>query len=197
MGYTPMRQTLLSHSACVRRMVVAAATAALAINPAVHSLIPALRAQALPPKHSHEVRPLRPFKLITMDPSFDRIIAPGTKLETIVTIPGVDGEAPVWRHNELWFSDQRGGGLYAVKPDGTYREVLALAGGPVDLSRDYSQGPNGEAQYKNGSLLFCRQSLRDIAIMSKRGKVKPFLTNYQGKRFNSPNDIVIGHDGTV
>ena len=135
--------------------------------------------------------------LVSMDPDFDRIIAPGTRLETIVTIPDVNGEGPVWRKDRLWFSDQKGGGIYEVSPDGTYREVLAEAGGPVDPSKNYNQGPNGEAQYKNGALLFCRQGLRDIGIMDKGGKVSPFLADYQGKRFNSPNDIVISHDGAV
>jgi len=142
-------------------------------------------------------QPERPFKVIAMDPSFGRIIAPDAQLEPIITIPGVSGEGPVWRNGALWYSDQKGGSIYAVTPQGKSREVLKLAGGPVDDTKTFSQGPNAIVAYKDGAVLFCRQGMRDIAIMDKNGKVSPFLSTYEGKRFNSPNDMVIGHDGTL
>jgi hypothetical protein len=52
-------------------------------------------------------QPPLPFMIIRFDPSFDEIIAPDVKLDTIVTIPGLESEGPMWREGKLWFSDQR------------------------------------------------------------------------------------------
>lgn len=138
-----------------------------------------------------------PFLIQRMDPALDALIAADSKLETIVSIPDVSSEGPMWRDGRLWFSDQRGGSMYAVTMDGKAEEIGKLVAGPINPEARYNQGPNGQAAYANGAVLVCRQGLRDIGLLNKDGKFSDFLSHYEGKRLNAPNDMVIGRDGTL
>ena len=51
-----------------------------------------------------------PFMINRFDPGLDLVISPDAKPETIVTIPALSGEGPMWREGRLWFSDQKAGG---------------------------------------------------------------------------------------
>jgi gluconolactonase len=42
-----------------------------------------------------------------------------------------------------------------------------------------------------------RQSYRDIGRMKPDGTFTDFLPNYEGRKFNSPNDMVFGPDGAL
>ena len=139
----------------------------------------------------------RPFQIFPLDPAFNRLVAPGTQLETIATITGAKGEGPLWRKGRLQFSDQKGGAIYEVNLDGTYRVLLEMAGGPMDPNAGVDQGPNGQAPWKLGSVVFTRNGHRDIARMDRNGEVTSLVAAWEGKRFNSPNDLVVGRDGTI
>lgn len=138
-----------------------------------------------------------PFQIVKADPALDAVIAPDTKLETVVTIPGLNGEGPMWKDGKLWFSDQRGGNLYTVTMDGKTTVIAEKAGGPINPAMQENQGPNGLITDKDGTVLVCRQSIRDIARLNADGTFTPFLTGFEGKQFNSPNDMVFGNDGAL
>jgi gluconolactonase len=142
-------------------------------------------------------RPLLPFALVRLDPAFDAIIAPGTQLDTVATIPGLNAEGPLWHEGRLWVSDQRGGRIYAIALDGKVETIAENAGGPIDPALRVNQGPNGELAYKDGGIIVMRQGLRDVGHRGKDGAITSFLPNYQGKKFNSPNDMVFSPDGTL
>jgi gluconolactonase len=50
---------------------------------------------------------------------------------------------------------------------------------------------------KDGSILVTRMAIGTIERMDDKGDLKPFLSKYQGKRLNSPNDLVFAHDGSL
>lgn len=138
-----------------------------------------------------------PFGIVRLDPAFDKIIPPDAKLDTLVTIPGMSGEGPLWYRGLLWVSDQRGGDIYTVDiTTGSYKPAADKATS-IDLTQRFNMGPNGHVPYKNGETLVARQDVRDVARLGRDGKFIPLLSNYQGKRFNAPNDLLIGQDGTL
>ncbi len=141
--------------------------------------------------------PPQPFKITRLDPGLDAVVEPGATHDTIATIAGKGAEGPMWRDGKLWVSDQKGGGLYAIAPDGAVTSLGQQVGGPIDPNQRFSQGPNGLAVDKDGTVLVMRQALRDIGRLNKDGTFSSFLSRYEGKRLNAPNDMVFGPDGTL
>jgi gluconolactonase len=140
---------------------------------------------------------LRPFQIISLDPAFDRLIAPDIPLETIVKFPSLRGEGPIWRNGQLRILDMRQAQVIEVALDGTHRVVLENAGGRMSADVPTLQGANGQANWRDGAVLLCRAGLRDIGVMYRNGKTGTFIPDFEGRRFNSPNDIVVGKDGSV
>lgn len=139
----------------------------------------------------------RPFAIIAADPAFETLIAPDAKLEPVASFPGASGEGPLWRKGKLWFSDQRGGKIHELALDGTSRVLAENAGGPIDPKIRLNQGTKGLAAWSDGSVLILRQSLRDVAKLNADGTITEFLHTFEGKRFNSPNDLIVGKDGAL
>lgn len=140
---------------------------------------------------------LRPFQIISMDPAFESLIAPDARLETITTIPQLRGEGLLWRAGKLQLSEMRTGQVIEVTLDGARRVLAENAGGLMSDDVPTLQGPNGQVNWQDGAVLLCRHGARDVAVMHRDGTIESFIANYQGKRFNSPNDIAIGKDGSV
>src|SRR5204862_1193688 len=58
-------------------------------------------------------------------------------------------------------------------------------------------GPNGMIADKDGYVLLCQHSNRRIVRVAKDLTVTPYLEKFEGKRFNSPNDLVYRSDGAL
>ena len=56
---------------------------------------------------------------------------------------------------------------------------------------------NGNAVDRDGRLVHCEHGRRCISRSDQPGEATPFLTHFEGKRFNSPNDITLAPDGTL
>jgi gluconolactonase len=138
-----------------------------------------------------------PFMIHRFDSALDAIVDPNSELETILTLPGLSGEGPVWREGRLWFSDQRGGNIYAINPGGKASVIAEMAGGQINPQYNFNQGPNALVMDKDGTMLVCRQAIRDIGRMKADGSIVEAYARYNGKRFNAPNDIVIAPNGTM
>ncbi len=155
-------------------------------------------ASAQPPATPQTAAPaLRPFQIISMDPAFERLIAPDAQLETIVTFASLRGEGPIWRDGQLRILDMRQAQVIEVALDGTHRVVLENAGGRMSPDVPTLQGANGQANWRDGAVLLCRAGLRDIGVMYRDGRTDTFIPDYEGQRFNSPNDIVVASDGSI
>jgi len=129
--------------------------------------------------------PQRQFALKAESPAFWKLVDRDAKLEKIAS--GFKfTEGPVWDpRGFLYFSDEKGNRLYRVSPDG--RKQLVLEVGDPD-------GNTLDAQHR---LITCSSVLRGLIAVEPEGSYKILVDRYQGKRFNTPNDVVLGPDGAL
>jgi gluconolactonase len=131
-----------------------------------------------------------------MDPALDALIAPGTPIERIAT--GFKfTEGPMWRQQRLWFSDLRDDKVFAVTRDGKVERLMEHAGGLDPFPVDSYLGSNGMVTDKDGVVLLAQHGGRKIVRLDAQLKPTTFLDRYQGKRLNSPNDMVFAPDGSL
>jgi len=130
--------------------------------------------------------PHRPFKLVASSPAFWELMSHDAKLETMATGFGFT-EGPVWDASGfVWVSDEELNKIFRVYPDGHREEMLALG------------DPDGSTYDHEHRLISTASVLRAIIRLSKDGKSFTVLTDrYEGKKFNSPNDVVLGPDGAL
>jgi len=127
----------------------------------------------------------RRFALRAESPRFWELIRQEAKLETVATGFGFT-EGPVWDPGGfVYVSDEEANKIFRVFPDGRKQELIALG------------DPDGNTYDLKHSLLDCASVLRAIIRISPDGKYKVLADRYEGKRFNSPNDVVIGPDGAI
>ncbi|HEY0687313.1 MAG TPA: SMP-30/gluconolactonase/LRE family protein [Steroidobacter sp.] len=131
-----------------------------------------------------------------LDPALDAIIAPGTAIERVAT--GFKfTEGPMWREGRLWFSDLRDNKVFAVSPNGKVELLIERAGGLDPFPVDSYLGSNAMATDKDGSVLLVQQGGRKIVRLDARLQPTTVLDRYQGKKLNSPNDLVFAPDGSL
>jgi len=109
-------------------------------------------------------------------------------------------EGPLWRPQVqvLWFSDVVGNVVRQWSPNGEVKVLIQKAGGdPGSLPPGGFVGPNGEIADKDGYVLICQHTARRIVRVGKDLQLTPLVERYEGKRFNSPNDLVYRSDGTL
>ncbi len=96
-------------------------------------------------------------------------------------------EGPLWIEGAgLLFSDISDDKIYRWSPE---------AG--VSIYMDPSGSSNGLTADGNGNLVFTQMKYRRISRMEKNGSIAPLADNYDGLKFNSPNDLVVGSDGSI
>jgi len=138
-------------------------------------------------------------KIYTIDKSLDHIITPGTKIEKIA-----DGfsftEGPVWHPDGyLLFSDPNTNTIYRYNPGNHNVTVYMSHSGytGADIGEYGQPGSNGLAIDKDGRLIIDQHGNRRVIRIEKKGPVTILADQIDGKRFNSPNDIVLKKDGTI
>ena len=97
-------------------------------------------------------------------------------------------EGPLWLPDQevLIFSDVPGNTIYRV-----------LATGEVDVFRMPSGNANGLALDQTGQLLAAEHGNRRVSRSPIDGTPVDLVTEYEGNRLNSPNDITVSSDGTI
>lgn len=154
----------------------------------------AAAAHASGPVAVHEAVPSA--KVVRYSPALNALIAPDAKLYKVAT--GFDWtEGPMWHNGALWFSDLSGNKMYSLSPDGKLKVMLDEAGGLKSFPAGGYGGSNAMVPYKNDSVLMNQHGMRRIVKLSSNMHETVFLDNYQGKRFNSPNDLVFAPDGAL
>jgi len=134
--------------------------------------------------------------IVRLDPGIDAVIAPGTNIERVAT-GFTFTEGPLWHGGRLWFSDVRGDKLRALTPDGSVELLLDNSGGVKDKTPGVDQGSDGMAPDKDGSVLVCLQGGRKVVRLDDRMRETVIFDSWQGKKLNSPNDIVFAPDGSL
>lgn len=127
----------------------------------------------------------RSFTLRAESPGFWELIERDAKLETVATGFGFT-EGPVWDPaGFVYVSDEQLNKIFRVYPDGHREELVSLA------------DPDGNTFDSQHRLLDCASVLHAIIRIEADGQYTVLADRYQGKRLNSPNDVVIGPDGAI
>ena len=132
-------------------------------------------------------------RVLRLDPELDSLIPANAAPERVAT-GFTFTEGPEWRHNRLWFVDGPANKLRAVTADGHVTELLTSASGFANFL-----GPNGNAPDRDGSVVMCEQDGRRVVRLTgpdEKLQVHTLFETYEGKRLNSPNDIIFAHDGS-
>jgi gluconolactonase len=137
-----------------------------------------------------------PMSIERLDPGLDAVIAPGTAIERVAT-GFIFTEGPMWRQGRLWFSDVQGDKLRAVSRDGKVEVLLTNSGGYPNPPAGANIGSNAMVTDKDGSVLLAQMGARRIVRLDAQNRATPFLSEYEGKRLNSPNDLVFAKDGSL
>jgi len=147
--------------------------------------------------HGQAMKAMVPAHVKKLDPALDAVLAPDTKIEKVAT-GFIFTEGPMWKDGKLWFSDVRGDKVRTYDPkDGKVTVILSDSGGVKNAPPDANFGSNAMVTDKDGSILLTRMAIGTIERMDDKGGLKPFLSKYQGKRLNSPNDLVFSKDGAL
>lgn len=134
-----------------------------------------------------------------LDPALDTILAPDTRIETLCT--GFDwSEGPVWdpEAGHLLFSDVPQNTIYRWSEGMEEAEVWMKPSGftgPVSNRRE--SGSNGLTFDAKGRLVLCEHGDRRVAVLTKDGGKMTVADRYDGKRFNSPNDLAIRRNADI
>jgi gluconolactonase len=149
-------------------------------------------------------------EVVRLDPALDQIISTDTKVEKLADGFGFV-EGPVWVRSGgyLLFSDIPANVIDKWTPDGKVSVFLKPSGftgsDPSDVG---SQNNNGQAQVtllgsngvtldREGRIVFCTHGDRNVVRIEKDGKRTVLADRLEGKRLNSPNDLVFKSDGAL
>lgn len=124
---------------------------------------------------------------IVNESEFRKIIPEGAKVERLATDLQFT-EGPVWI---------RGGG-FLVFSDIPANELKRWdPNGGVTTFRKPSNNANGNTLDRQGRLLTAEHGGRRISRTEKDGEVVTIVDSHDGKKLNSPNDVVVKRDGTI
>ena len=118
---------------------------------------------------------------------FRKILRPDSVLECLAS-PAVWSEGPVWlpKEDAVVYSDVKGNRMFRwSEKDG------------IGVFRQPSNYANGNALDRQGRLVSCEHGRRCISRTGQDGRVEILIDKFDGKRFNSPNDVVVKSDGTI
>ncbi len=141
--------------------------------------------------------PGTPGKIDRLDPAFDALVAPTVAVEKVAG--GFNfTEGPLWRPDHtLWFSDVQGNVVRSLTPDGKVTVLIRNAGGVSNPPPDAFIGSNGMAEAPDGSVWMVQHGARQIVRVGADRTLTPVVSRFEGKRFNSPNDLVFAKDGAL
>lgn len=130
------------------------------------------------------------------DPALDQLLAVDAKIEKLAE--GFTwSEGPVWMGTELIFSDVPENTAYRWKPGMTQAEIFLKPSGLLTPTPGFREpGCNGLTRDAQGRLLLCQHGERRVARY-ENGNFTSLADRWEGKRFNSPNDLVVKKNGDV
>lgn len=125
------------------------------------------------------------------DPAFSQLIVGSAALERLHT-------GCRWAEGPVWFDDMQCL-LFSDIPNQRILRWAADANGAGAIStfRQPSQFSNGQTRDRQGRLVTCEHGLRRVTRTEPDGTITVLADSYQGKRLNSPNDVVVRSDGSI
>ena len=121
------------------------------------------------------------------DPRFDRLIIRNAFLDEL-------DSSCRWAEGPVWCPDW-GQLIWSDIPNN--RMLRWLPGVGVSTFRQPSDFTNGNTRDQHGRLISCQHGPRRVLRTEPDGSITVLADSYQGKRLNSPNDVVVHADGSV
>ncbi|MEW6683362.1 MAG: SMP-30/gluconolactonase/LRE family protein [Nitrospirota bacterium] len=137
-------------------------------------------------------------EIVRLDPAMDALVGPNPKIFKLA-----EGfkftEGPIWVRNGgyLLFSDPNSNVIYRYQ-DGqlsVFRQPSGYAG--ADVAEYRQPGSNGLTLDPQGRLTINEHGNHRVSRLEANGTLTVLADQYQGKRLNSPNDLVYRSDGTL
>ena len=123
-----------------------------------------------------------------LDPSFNDCIIGHARVERLWS-------GARWSEGPAWFA----AGRYLVWSDIPNNRMLRFdeTDGSVSVFREPSNNSNGNAVDRQGRLVTCEHLSRRVTRTEHDGSITVIADRFDGKRLNSPNDVVVKADGSV
>lgn len=138
-------------------------------------------------------------KVERLDPKLDALVASDAKIEVLAGGQKW-AEGPVWdkANKQILFTDIPNNVVRQWSDAGGIKDYLKPSGFTTGAKFTGAEpGANGLAFDKEGRLILCQHGDRRVARREKDGKFTTLADKYQGKRFNSPNDLVFHPNGDL
>lgn len=131
-------------------------------------------------------RHIMAHKFYNKQNNLGEILAPNAKIEKVAG--GFEfTEGPLWHPDGfLLFSDIPANTIYKWQP-----------GQKISIFRQPSGNANGNTLDRSGRLVTAEHGNRRVSLTEKDGQIVTLASRYQGKRLNSPNDLVVKSDGSI
>jgi len=144
-----------------------------------------------------------PAQVIRKDAALDDIVPADAKIEKLAG-GFLFTEGPIWipRSDDvdgfLLFSDPNNNLIYRWTQDGQLSIFLTKSGyRGMDIGEYGQPGSNGLTLDKQGRLTINQHGNRRVVRMEKNGQFTVLAEHFDGKRLNSPNDLVYKSDGAL
>jgi gluconolactonase len=123
-----------------------------------------------------------------LDPSFAALRLPLASVEQLAT-------GCRWSEGPVYFGD----GRYVLWSDIPNDRILKWEEetGAVSVFRKTSWNANGNTRDRQGRLVTCEHRGRRVTRTEYDGTITVLMDSHQGKRLNSPNDVVVKSDGSI
>ena len=160
-----------------------------------------LVAAAFAPCRAEDKKPEVMGSIERKDAKFDELVPKDAVIEVLAG-------GFKWSEGPVWVKDDGGHLLFSDIPNNRVCKWSEKAGLQADFLKPsgytgntkfdgYEPGANGLAIDKAGHLVLCQHGDRRIARLEKDGKFTTLADKYQGKRLNSPNDLVYHPSGDL
>lgn len=138
-------------------------------------------------------------EVIPADAKLEKLADGFTFTEGPVWIPAGDGSfGPDGAEGFLLFSDPNNNVIYRMTAEGDVSLFMPKSGYTGENIGEYRQpGSNGLAVDGEGRLTICQHGNRRVVRIEKNGLTTVLADRFEGKRLNSPNDLVYRSDGTL
>ena len=133
-----------------------------------------------------------------LDPDLDRLVPRDAKIEKLAT-GFLWSEGPVWVKNGgyLLFSDVKANTTYKFQEGAGISVYLRPSGYFGSTWHSIEPGANGLTLDAQGHLTLCEHGERRVARLNDDKKQTALADHFEGKRFNSPNDLVFDSQGNL
>jgi len=122
-----------------------------------------------------------------IDRRFRRFVLPNAPLEKLAC-------GFRWLEGPVWFADMR---CLLVSDIPNDRILRWTEEGGIQVFRKPAGFPNGQTRDREGRLITCLHRERCVVRTEPDGQITVLADRFDGKRLNSPNDVIVKSDGTI